>query len=129
MFKDENETMKDTTGRVATYFTTNATNRLVRFGLATTDPQRIEAIITQKYIAMHMITSDEAWNEYRRTGYPISSGNGSPITDIASNKSTITNRADRLPTRTMYPSTEQSYNAANYVMIDYTSDLIFWDPN
>jgi hypothetical protein len=129
MFKDENETMKDTTGRVATYFANNNTNDLVIYDLATTTATRLEAIITQKYIAMNMITSDESWNEYRRTGYPVTVPGGAAQFDIASKFSTITSRADRLPTRLMYPSTEQSYNASNYVNIDYTSDLIFWDPN
>jgi hypothetical protein len=34
-----------------------------------------------------------------------------------------------LPTRIVYPTTEQSFNAANFRAIDYTTDLIFWDPN
>jgi hypothetical protein len=54
---------------------------------------------------------------------------GGPLTDIASNKSNVTSRADRLPTRVLYPSSEQSYNATNYVTINHNSDLIFWDPN
>jgi len=129
LYKDENETMKDTTGLVASYFVDNNANDLVIFDLATTEAARVEAIITQKYIANLMICSDESWNEYRRTGFPVSVPGGGPSLDIASNKSEITSRPDRLPTRVMYPSSEQSFNAANYVDIDYTSDLIFWDPN
>jgi hypothetical protein len=107
----------------------NNTNRLADITLATTFEQRLEAIITQKYVAMTMVTSDEAFNEFRRTGYPVTTPGGSPVTDIASNKSNVTSRADRLPTRVLYPSSEQSYNATNYVTINHTSDLIFWDPN
>lgn len=129
LYKDENETLHDTTGLVDNYFGLNPTNDLVIFDLATTEAARIEAIITQKYIAMNMITSDESYNEYRRTGFPVTVPGGGPSLDIASNKSTITSRADRLPTRIMYPATEQSYNNSNYRTIDYAGDLIFWDPN
>lgn len=130
LFKDENEVMKDTTGRFNSYKNVvNQSNRLVNIGLAANDTERLEAIITQKYIAMNMITSDEAWNEYRRTGFPKSVPGGGPAVDIASNKSTVTSRPDRMPTRVLYPSSEQSYNASNYRAIDYASERIFWDPN
>jgi hypothetical protein len=134
IFMDENEVVSTPAGTtvaslVAKYFSDNAGNRLVNYASATTDAQRLEAIITQKYIALNMINSDEAWNEYRRTGYPATQAGGAPINDIASNKSNVTNRPDRLPTRILYPSSEQSYNATNYVDVDHTSQLIFWDPN
>ncbi len=114
---------------VANYTAANDNDPLVEIEAATSAAQSLEAIITQKYIAMNMITSDEAWNEYRRTGYPISQPGGEPAFDIASNKSNATARPDRLPTRVLYPSTEQSYNAANFIAVDPVSDLIFWDPN
>lgn len=130
LYKDENEVLtKPVAPLVAAYLSTNDDNRLVEIEAATTDAQRLEAIITQKYIAVNMLTSDEAYNEYRRTGYPVTIKGGLPQFDIASNKSSITNRPDNLPTRVMYPSTEQSYNAANYRDIDYRNELIFWDPN
>lgn len=130
MCKDENDAVKVAFAPlVATYLAANAGNDLVEIEAATGNPERLEAIITQKYIAMNMITSDEAWNEYRRTGYPATVPGGAPAFDIASNKSNITSRPDRLPTRVMYPVTEQSYNAPNYRTVDYTSELIFWDPN
>lgn len=129
LFKKESEALVDTTGRVATYVAGNPSNRLVDISLATTANERLEAIITQKYIAMNMITSDESYNEYRRTGFPVSVHSGTPRLDIASNKSTITGRTDRLPTRIMYPSSEQSFNAANYRDVNFSSQLIFWDPN
>lgn len=114
---------------VSSYVSANGGNRLVEIEAATTVAERLEAIITQKYIAMNMITSDEAWNEYRRTGFPVTIPGGAPARDIASNKSSITSRIDRLPTRIMYPSSEQSLNASNYRNVDYTSELIFWDAN
>jgi hypothetical protein len=128
LFETESGTMKDTTGVVAAYKADNS-SFLVNIENATTLAQRLEAIITQKYIAMNMITSDEAYNEYRRTGYPISTAGGGPVLDIASNKSTVNGRPDRLPTRVMYPSSEQSFNATNYRTIDYSQERIFWDPN
>jgi hypothetical protein len=129
LFKNEAETMLDTAGRVSDYRAANVANKLVDYPILTTDAERLEAIITQKYIAMNMITSDEAYNEYRRTGFPKSVSGGGPRVDIASNKSTITTRPDRLPTRIMYPSSEQSFNAEHYKTVNYSSELIFWDPN
>lgn len=129
IYKDEAENVKDTSGLVAEYRSANASTYLVNYGLAANVEEKQEAIITQKYIAVNMINSDEGWNEYRRTGYPVTTPGGAPARDIASNKSNVTSRPDRLPTRVLYPSSEQSYNAANYKPINYTSDLIFWDPN
>lgn len=144
LYKDQNEavvTNINTTGAAAgtadamaekvTYYQTveNPANRLVNINLAAGNEQAREAIITQKYIAVNMIHSDEGYNEYRRTGYPVTSRNGAPHLDIASNKSTITERADGLPTRVMYPSSEASFNAGNYRNVDYRSERIFWDPN
>lgn len=122
---------KNVAADVATYKADNATstnNYLVNIGLATTNEQRLEAIITQKYIALNMINSEEGWNEYRRTGYPKSNPAGNGYTNIASNKSNST-RPDKLPTRILYPSSEQSYNAANFKTVNQFADLIFWDPN
>jgi hypothetical protein len=129
LFKNENESMLDTTGRFNAYLANNNTRRLVNIDLATSDLQSLEAIITQKYIALNMINSDEAWNEYRRTEFPMTIPGGAPAADIASNKSNALARVDRLPTRILYPSTEQSYNATNFVVINPVADLIFWDPN
>jgi hypothetical protein len=121
-------TTKNVATDVAAYKTDNAANYLVNINLATTNAQRLEAIITQKYIAVNMINSDEGWNEFRRTGYPVTNPTGNGYTNIASNKSNST-RADKLITRVLYPSSEQSYNAANYRAINQFADLIFWDPN
>jgi hypothetical protein len=121
-------TTKNVATDVATYKTDNAGSYLVNINLATTTAQRLEAIITQKYIALNMINSDEGWNEFRRTGYPVTNPTGNGYTNIASNKSNST-RADKLITRVLYPSSEQSYNAANYRTVNQFADLIFWDPN
>lgn len=130
LYKDQQEVVTQAVAPlVADYLASNDNNRLVEIESATTDAQRLEAIITQKYVAMTMITSDEAYNEFRRTGFPVTVPGGPAAQDIASNKSTITERFDRLPTRVMYPSSESSFNAGNYRDVDYRSELIFWDPS
>ncbi len=118
---------KNSAADAATYLATNATSYLANFSLATTTAQQIEAIITQKYIALNFIHGNEAWNEYRRTHYPtIVPGSASPTLSFASTLSQST-RADKLPTRILYPSTEYSYNSANVPSgISPFSSLIFW---
>jgi len=112
------------TTAAANYQTAN-NNRLVRYSLATTNAERLEAIITQKYIALNMVNSQEGWNEYRRTGYPTVSGS-SPTSTFASSASQST-RPDRLPSRILYPTSEIQYNPTNVPQgtSPFTS-LIFW---
>lgn len=134
LYLDENETLQLPAGAsieslVDDYISNNEGNYLADIVSAANADEMLEAIITQKYIALNMINSDEAWNEYRRTGFPSTNPGGDPSEDIASRRSSITSRPDRLPTRILYPSTEQSYNAANYRVVDHRSDRIFWDPN
>lgn len=121
-------TSGDPDGDAATYITDNSASYLVNFSLATTTAQKIEAIITQKYIALNMVNSDEAWNEYRRTHYPaiISTAGATGIQTFASSVSEST-APDKLPTRILYPSSEGSYNTANVPkgISPYTSK-IFW---
>jgi hypothetical protein len=92
--------------------------------LAGSDEDKIEAIITQKYIALNMVNSHEGWNEFRRTGYPSVSGT-SAVSTFASKASQST-RPDRLPTRILYPTSELQYNPANVKTINPFSSLIFW---
>lgn len=103
----------------------NKTSYLVNYTQASTNAQKLEAIITQKYIALNFIHSHEGWNEYRRTGYPVVTGTD-PETTFASIKSQST-RADKLPTRLLYPVSEARYNPANVPQgIAPFSSLIFW---
>ncbi|KQS28483.1 SusD/RagB family nutrient-binding outer membrane lipoprotein [Pedobacter sp. Leaf194] len=112
-----------------TYKTANATSFLVNYSLAATDAQRLEAIITQKYIALNFIDGYEAWQEYKRTGYPRVSGTAATTT-FASTES-VAPTADRLPVRNLYPTSEYNLNpnvpAASTISI-WTSK-IFWDNN
>jgi len=110
------------------YITANTTSPLVNFDLATTTAQQIEAIITQKYIALNMVNSDEAWNEYRRTHYPtiISTAGATGTQTFASSVSEST-APDKLPTRILYPTSEGSYNSTNVPKgISPYSSKIFW---
>jgi len=117
----------DTTD-VANYLADNAGNPLVDFSAATTEAQQIEAIITQKYIALNFINGQEAWNEYRRTGYPYSSPSvtNNATNSFASTQSQAT-RSDKLPTRLLYPNTELLYNNKSVPTgINAYTSLIFW---
>ncbi|TDH21308.1 SusD/RagB family nutrient-binding outer membrane lipoprotein [Segetibacter sp. 3557_3] len=118
---------RNPTTAAANYIAANNTRYLANFALATTNDQKIEAIITQKYIALNMIHSHEAWNEYRRTGYPrVVAGSSDAKLTFASSVSQA-NRPDRLPTRILYPETEFRYNQANVPKnVTSTSSKIFW---
>lgn len=107
------------------YIAANTANYLVNYAVAGSDADRLEAIITQKYIALNMVNSHEGWNEYRRTGYPSVSGT-SATTTFASIASQST-ADDRLPTRIQYPTSEFLYNSANVPGdVNVFSSTIFW---
>lgn len=110
------------------YFVDNDASPLVNYALATSAAQKQEAIITQKYIALNTINSDQAWNDYRRTQYPklVNTAGASGVQTFASTQSKST-RADRLPTRILYPTSEGTYNPDNVPTgISQYSSLIFW---
>ncbi|MCX2573675.1 SusD/RagB family nutrient-binding outer membrane lipoprotein [Pedobacter sandarakinus] len=121
---------KNVSADVTTYLTTNAASPLANYALATTLDQKIEAIITQKYIALNMISNDEAFNEFRRTMFPkIVNGSLDPLQTFASRQS-VSTHVDKLPTRVLYPATEFSLNTPNVpTNINKFSSLIFWDLN
>lgn len=113
---------------VNAYIADNITSPLVNFDLATTNAQKLEAIITQKYIALNFINSHESWNEYRRTKFPVSTGvtTGNAYGSMASTQSAST-RPDKLPTRLQYPTSEYTYNPNNVpTNINSFGSLIFW---
>ncbi|MDF2192248.1 SusD/RagB family nutrient-binding outer membrane lipoprotein [Paraflavitalea sp. CAU 1676] len=110
------------------YVTDNIASPLVNFDLATDEAKKIEAIITQKYIALNFVNGEEAWNEYRRTGYPtlLNTAGATGSQTFASTASEST-RPDRLPTRILYPTSEGSYNTTNVPKnISPFTSLIFW---
>lgn len=106
----------------------NNSSYLADISLATSTAEKVEAIITQKYIALNMVNSEEGWNEYRRTHYPkiVTTAGASGTQTFVSTQSEST-RPDRLPTRIMYPASEGAYNASNVPKsISPFSSLIFW---
>ena len=121
---------KNVTADVDAYLTENIGSPLANFSLATTLDQKIEAIITQKYVALNMIANDECFNEFRRTTYPtIVNGSADPLKTFASLKS-ISTRADKLPSRVLYPQAEYNLNPNNAPAgINKFTSLIFWDLN
>ena len=118
----------DPTADATTYQNANAASFLANIDLATSDEQRLEAIITQKYIALNFIHGHEAWAEFRRTGYPrIVIGSNVPSQNFASTLSTATT-PDELPGRLLYPSTEFQLNPENVPQgVTVFGSYVFWD--
>lgn len=76
---------------------------------------KLEAIITQKWIATNGITAEQSWFDYNRTGFPA----GLPISDQASTN-------DR-PVRLFYPAGEYSSNGENLpTQPNAFTEKIFW---
>ena len=76
---------------------------------------KLEAIITQKWIAVNGITAEQSWFDYSRTGYP----SGLPISLLAST-------SDR-PVRLFYIAGEISSNGDNVpTQPDAFTGKIFW---
>jgi len=121
---------KNVDAALATYKNENPTSYLVNYNLATTLNQRIEAIITQKYIAMNPINCDEGFAEFRRTTYPtIVNGSSSPTATFASIQSTSTS-PDKLLVRLPYAASEYSRNPNNTPQnVNIFTAKIFWDLN
>lgn len=80
--------------------------------------QQIESIITQKWYAMCGNQGNEAWVEYRRTGYPSFL--------VPSVNSFI--GTGRMPNRMFYPSTELTRNP-NVPAQHVIYDRVWWDIN
>jgi len=84
----------------------------------------IKSIIVQKWAALSGINSFEAWTEYRRTGYP-------DVSILPLSK--YTPLTTHIPTKLMYPNSEQSNNQTNYNAAvakgnDPQSTKVFWMP-
>lgn len=73
---------------------------------AATDAEKLERIITQKWIANFPL-GQEAWAEYRRTGYPR-------LMPVMVNNSNGVVSDSRMARRLRYPQTERSENTDNY---------------
>lgn len=79
-----------------------------------------ESIITQKWLSLNSISGLEAWNDYRRTGYP------------AIPNSLLAPVPTARPLRLMYPESERQTNGAETDKQgndEVTVGLIWWDNN
>lgn len=85
-------------------------------------PHKLEAIITQKWVALDGISAMPIWTDYRRTGYP----------DFIHFSQDPARKNDTPPVRLFYPQTEVNTNNDNVLAqgtINLFTSHIFWDPN
>jgi hypothetical protein len=83
---------------------------------ATTTEKRIEAIITQKWIANNGFNGYESWNEFRRTGYP------------SGNYISLSARQRAFPVRLPYPQSEVNNNPNTPASgVTLFTPRLFWD--
>lgn len=75
----------------------------------------LEDLITQKYIAGYVFSSFEAYNDYRRTGFPSSL---QPAQNADFNQ---------IPTRMIYTDTEVNNNNENVPQGVVLTDKVWWD--
>lgn len=84
--------------------------------------QQVKAIITQKYISLNGFFNNEAYAEFRRTGYPVLPENPASADGAAASQT--------LPVRLPYPASELTNNGVNLAAegnIDPFTSKIFWD--
>ncbi len=102
----------------ATGYTTSA-NGVVGLGWTGSNANKLEAIMTQKWVSHNGTNAIESWIEYTRTGYPVV-----PLPTSA--------QFSDKPNRLMYPNSEYIGNSANVpsqTQADAFSTKIFWDNN
>ncbi len=104
-----------TAAQAATYYAQAA----IAYPTGSSDAVQEQAIITQKWAALDVYGAFEAFNEYRRTGYP----NNIPLSIYPGAN------APNQVTRILYPSIEYQTNAANVAAqgtINKFTSKIFW---
>ncbi|HEY1112213.1 MAG TPA: SusD/RagB family nutrient-binding outer membrane lipoprotein [Chitinophagaceae bacterium] len=89
----------------------------VNFPAGASTEQKIEAIITQKWVSMNGTQNVEAWTEWRRTGYP----------DFFV-VSTTSNIGNVFPVRLLYAESEIARNP-NTPAQKAVTDKVWWDVN
>jgi hypothetical protein len=75
------------------------------FGGLTSDAERLERIIEEKYVALYAQGMVEIWTDYRRTGYPALTPNPDGVNGV--------NPSGVIPRRWIYPNDEKFSNTAN----------------
>jgi SusD/RagB-like outer membrane lipoprotein len=83
-------------------------------------PNKIEAIMTQKWIAMNGINWVESYTDYRRTGYPTPN-----VLGISKAPAHV---RPMIPTRFLYPESELKNNGGHVpVLPDAQYSKVFWN--
>lgn len=97
----------------------NVANPLVNYDVApvTGNLGKQAIILYQKYLALNSVASTEAWDDYRRAAQP----------KLPASTQSQSPRADKLPTRLLYPQSEINTNAANVPTGITQFTKIFWD--
>lgn len=107
------ETLGLTSANAAAYLADGLTTNLIGYD-ASTNP--LQAIITQKWIALNGINAEQSWFDYSRTGFPAGLDN-----------SLLAPPGIDRPVRLFYPSSEYSSNGANVpAQPDAFTGKIFW---
>ena len=75
------------------------------FGGLSTDAERLERIIEEKYVALYAQGMVEIWTDYRRTGYPALTPNPNGVNGV--------NPSGVIPRRWIYPNDEKFSNTEN----------------
>ena len=104
-------------GLTSAQFNTYKMQAGVAFPAAGSTEQKLEAIITQKWVSMNGTQNVESWTEWRRTGYP----------DFLTFSAT-TIIGDKFPTRILYPDSEVTSNP-NTPPQKMVTDKVWWDVN
>ncbi|GAB2582109.1 SusD/RagB family nutrient-binding outer membrane lipoprotein [Spirosoma areae] len=97
------------------------TTYIAKPDVAYTDATALEKIGNQRWIAL-FAQGTEAWNEWRRTGYPVLKPAANPL-----------NGGTAIPRRLAYPVTETTLNAKNYAEVtarqgkDDQYTRVWWD--
>lgn len=92
------------------------------FASWSSNTDKINLIVMQKYLALCGINNFEAWVDYRRLGVP---------SDVPLSLN-IGVAGRHIPNRLLYPQNEYQYNSTNVNAegtIDAQTSRIFWDPN
>jgi len=89
-----------------------------------TTPNKIEAIITQKWIANNGFNGYESWSEFRRTGYP--SGNYTSLNSVRG-AALVQGPQAVFPVRLPYPQSEQNNNPNTPKGTTLVGPRLFWD--
>ncbi|HEX9512276.1 MAG TPA: SusD/RagB family nutrient-binding outer membrane lipoprotein [Puia sp.] len=106
-----------TTGSPGTFAATYYSQGIANAGW-NASPDKLQAIITQKYISLCFTNNEEAWTDFRRTGFPADLA-------ISNDPAVLYPRVQRF----IYPQSEYNANADNVAKegnVTLASPKIFW---